>query len=80
MAEKRKACSNCEGTSVRLCPFCCINVRDDNGRVISHQAGPGCRACWGKGIFVCPVCDGKGFEIIDEIEIPVLPAQENTAK
>lgn len=82
MPARRKACSNCGGIAVRLCPFCKIDVRDDSGKVVTSKPGSGCRACLGKGVFVCPVCDGNGFELVDEIEVPQreVPKVEDTAK
>lgn len=69
---KTKACSNCGGIPERFCPFCKIDVRDRMGKVLYSKKGPGCRACYGRGVFICPECEGKGYTLIEEIEVPEL--------
>lgn len=76
MANIKKECSNCEGTAIKLCPWCKIDTKDETGKVISSRPGSGCRACMGKGVFVCPICDGKGYLSQDEIEIPGNPTDD----
>ena len=66
---KRLECPNCGGTAVKLCPWCKLDTKDEKGNVISSRPGSGCRACLGKGVFVCSVCDGRGYLSQDEIEI-----------
>lgn len=71
--EKRTLCPACEGFAIRLCPWCKVDVKDEKGKVIRSNPGPGCRACLGRSVFTCTQCEGKGVLEQDEIEIPESP-------
>ena len=70
---QRRICPTCEGFAVRLCPWCKVDITNDNGKVIKSKPGQGCRACLGAGIFTCTQCAGKGYLLEGEIEPPKAP-------